>query len=501
MTTTERSRSVWTPLPNRHEPLRESVSTEVCVVGAGIAGLSTAYALARRGRQVVLLEKAMIGAGETGQTTAHLSSALDEGFPRLVRIHGKERARAGHRSHAAAIDQIERWVREEEIGCDFHRLDGYLVRAENASPEDMREEARAARTAGAEVELIETAPVASFSGPSVCYRGQGRFHPLAYLAGLEEAFLRRGGRIHTGTAVEEVSGGSPVELGVTGGHTVSASRAVITTNSPISSWIAIHSKQAPYRTFAIALDPGRSDFPDILLWDTAEPYHYVRRARDGGRSYIIVGGADHKTGQADDGQERFEALERWSGEHIPGVGEVVHRWSGQVWEPMDGLGHIGADPENENVFLSTGDSGHGMTHGTLAGMILPALVDGEDHEWREIYDPSRFRGRAAGTYAQENLNVARQYADWVSSGDVSETGELRPGEGGIVVRNGKRVAAYRDEEGTLHLRTATCRHLGCVVHWNGTERSWDCPCHGSRFAPTGEVLTGPARQDLEPVED
>jgi len=243
--------------------------------------------------------------------------------------------------------------------------------------------------------------------------------------------------------------------------------------------------------------------PRALFWDTSDPYHYVRLksahtpADREGHDVLIVGGEDHRQGDADDGDERFRRLEVWTRERFP-IKEVEYRWSGLVMEPVDGLGLIGRDNSAQNVFIATGDSGHGLTHGTLAGMILTDLIGGRQNPWASLYDPSRITPRAALDYLSENLEIVKDLLEWVTPGD-SEA-KLAPGSG-MVVRHGlRKLAVYRDEQGVLHSCSAVCPHLGCIVAWNSTEQSWDCPCHGSRFDAHGKILRGPATVELAPAE-
>jgi Rieske Fe-S protein len=232
------------------------------------------------------------------------------------------------------------------------------------------------------------------------------------------------------------------------------------------------------------------------------PYHYVRVAKgDGeGDEILIVGGEDHKTGQADDFEQRFQRLEDWARARWPKAGEVAFQWSGQVMEPVDSLGYIGRNPADEkNVYIVTGDSGNGMTHGAIAGMLISELIRRGDHAWAKLYDPSRITARTALDFAKENINVAKQYVDYFTSGDADSADYLKPGEGAVVREGLKKIAAYRDEAGTIHKMTAVCPHLKCIVHWNRTETTWDCPCHGSRFDALGKVLNGPSVADLAPI--
>jgi nitrite reductase/ring-hydroxylating ferredoxin subunit len=243
--------------------------------------------------------------------------------------------------------------------------------------------------------------------------------------------------------------------------------------------------------------------PQALYWDTADPYHYVRlQRRDEANELLIVGGEDHKTGQASDEPERFVRLESWTRQHFPEAAEVAARWSGQVLEPMDGLAFIGRNPGDEaNVFIATGDSGHGLTHGTIAGLLLTDLILGRKNSWANLYDPARCSLWAVGELVRENINTITQYLDWVKPAEVGGPGEVRPGEGAVLREGLRLVALYRDETGKAHRLSAVCPHLGCVVHWNTVEKTWDCPCHGSRFDVHGQVLNGPALRNLAHVEE
>ncbi len=478
---------------------------DVVVVGAGIAGVSTAYFLQRSGKTVLLLDDGAPGDGETGRTTAHLSDAIDDRFTEIERLHGRDGARLAAESHGAAIDAIERLCREEGIDCGFTRLDGYLMAYPGQDPAEMDKELEAAHRAGlTQVEKLERAPGITHPGPALRFPNQGMLHPLKYLTGLVEAFRKRGGLLSTSahvTTIDETGDG--VRVHIEGAPApVEAKAAVVATNAPISDRFAIHSKQAPYRTYAIGLKVARDALPTALWWDDLDTYHYVRLQPEGDSAVLIVGGEDHKTGEADDMDVRWARLEAWTREHFPIAGEVLYRWSGQVMEPFDGLAFIGRDPESKGrVFVVTGDSGMGMTHGTLAGLMLCELVHGSDHHWAKLYDPSRKMVRKLGTYLRENLDAARHLARTAyGPSDVESEAEIKPGEGAVMTHFGRPVAIYRDERGHLHRMSAVCPHLRCTVEWNPGEKTWDCPCHGSRFACDGAVLNGPATSALAKVE-
>jgi glycine/D-amino acid oxidase-like deaminating enzyme/nitrite reductase/ring-hydroxylating ferredoxin subunit len=504
--------SIWmaTAEVPTYSPLAGDASADVCIVGAGIAGLTTAYLLTREGKSVIVLDDGPVAGGETSRTTAHLSNAFDDRFYELERLHGERGSRLAAESHTAAIDLIEQIINEENINCDFERLDGYLFVPPGESTEQLGDELRAAHRAGlTEVEYVERVPYDAYDfGAALRFPYQGQFHVLKYLSGLAAAVTRAGGRIHTGTHAEEIEGGDDAHVLTSNGFRVSASAIVVATNTPVNDLVAIHTKQAPYRTYVVGARVPSGSVPRMLLWDTPDPYHYVRLQTvkgDGGDSYdvLIVGGEDHKTGQAEDFDERFRRLEEWARERFPSIETVEFRWSGQVMEPVDGLAFIGRNPlDSDNVLIATGDSGQGMTHGTIAGRLLTDLITGRENEWASLYDPSRISLKAGVEFAKENLNVAAQYADHLTGGEVESAEEVAPGAGAILRRGLKKIAVYRDDSGALHELSAVCTHLGCVVSWNDKEKTWDCPCHGSRFAcADGHVVNGPAIEGLAPAEE
>jgi Rieske Fe-S protein len=293
---------------------------------------------------------------------------------------------------------------------------------------------------------------------------------------------------------------------------VSARHIVVATNTPVNDLVTMHTKQAAYRTYVVGLALERGAMPHMLLWDTPDPYHYVRVTKgppveddedveDG--EVLIVGGEDHKTGQDDDtdASERFKRLIEWTRKRFPVKGKALYHWSGQIMEPIDLMAFIGRNPGDDNVYIATGDSGNGMTHGTIAGLLISDLIAGHDNPWATLYDPSRKTLRAAKEFARENLNVAAQYGDLVTGGDVDSADQIKPGSGAIVRRGLAKVAVYRDLQGKVIERSAICPHLGCVVQWNDGEKTWDCPCHGSRFDAEGKVLNGPAISDLRAADN
>jgi glycine/D-amino acid oxidase-like deaminating enzyme/nitrite reductase/ring-hydroxylating ferredoxin subunit len=499
-------------VPDR-PPLTRSEKCDVVIVGAGIAGLTCAFLLAKAGKKVIVLDEKPIAGGESGRTSAHLASAIDDRFFEIERLHGVGGSRIQHDSHATAIDLIEQIAREERIDCDFERLDGFLFLGPDDQPELLDRELAAAHRAGfIGAERLSSAPVQGFaSGPCIRFPRQARFHPLKYLIGLARAVERYGGTIYCGSRVKDLkSDAGKVVAQTAPGHEVHAAAGIAATNvpSPIDNWLGIYTKEAPYRTYLISVHIPRASLSDALYWDTQDPYHYVRIEHSAGdvtNDVLLVGGEDHKTGQhhgIDDEIHRFNRLEEWTRRNFPAAGEVVFRWSGQVNEPDDGVAFIGRVPtkEHENCYVITGDSGMGLTHGTLGGILVCDLILGRENPWARLYDPSRRSVKAAREFLSENLNVARQYVDYLTPGAVSEEADIPPGHGALMREGMTKVAVYRSPDGKLHKCSAACTHLQCIVQWNDLEQTWDCPCHGSRFTPTGQVITGPAIEDLGKVE-
>ena len=483
--------------------LAEDSNADVCVVGAGMAGLLCALELIERGRSVVVLEREGVGAGDTGMTTAHLTALLDARYHALISMHGVEATRAIAASHLSAIAHLERVANVYEIDCDFQRLSGFLCAANAEQTSALTEEYEAARKAGVRCELIRRSPLPIAQGPALHVPNQAQFNPLKFLSGVVRALERRGARIYAPVTVqkfEPVSGTEQIDLHTSDGRTIRANEVVVTTGSPINDVTTMHTKQAAYRTYGIAAEIA--DMSPALYWDMEDPYHYVRTATDASTKHqvLIVGGEDHRVGQDSDSERRFLNLERWLRDRFPNAGKIVNQWSGQVFEPSDGLAFIGRNPGDARVSIVTGESGNGMTYSAIAAQLIADLVQGVSNPLEKIYAPSRkpLSVGALGEFIRENLNTVAQYTDWLNAADVAQTKDIPRGQGAVLRRGLRRVAVYVDDAGSAHELSATCPHLGGVVAWNSAEKSWDCPCHGSRFDCYGKVVEGPAVSDLQP---
>lgn len=501
--------SVWRenekPEPS-FRPLKQNTQADVCIVGAGIAGLTTGYLLAKEGKSVIIIDAWGLAGGETSRTTAHLTAVLDDRFFKLESLFSEEGAMRAAASHMSAINRIEAIVQEEGIDCDFERVDGYLVALDEDQRKDFEKEHPAAKRAGfADMDVHSAMPVAgiNITAPIMRFPEQATFHIMNYMIGLADAFQTLGGLIYTGSHVSEVEGGEDAYVITDEGYEVKAKHIVVATNTPVNDWVKMHTKQAAYRTYVIAYRIPKDTYPGFLLWDMQDPYHYVRTMRGKTHDMLIVGGEDHKTGQAYDMEARYQKLDAWAKRYFTTLGPIEYRWSGQVMEPVDCLAFIGRNPmDKDNVYIATGDSGNGMTHGTIAGILITDLIHGRKNDWERLYDPARKSVKSAGTFIEENANVVKHMVrDWVKPSEVDNVESIGRGEGAILRRGASKIAVYRDEQGQLHERSAVCTHLGCVVQWNGGEKSWDCPCHGSRFDCEGRILNGPAIKPLSDVEE
>jgi glycine/D-amino acid oxidase-like deaminating enzyme/nitrite reductase/ring-hydroxylating ferredoxin subunit len=492
-------------------PLPGATDAEVCVIGAGIAGLTAAYLLRKEGKDVVLVEGREIGSGESGRTTAHFFPP-DNRYYEIERAFGADGARIVAESFGAATNRVESIVQTEKIDCQFERLEGYLFSLSEDSEAVLDREFAAARRAGVSVSQCTQVPGLSFgSGPCLRFGNQAQFHPLRYLSGLAQAFAADGGRIFTQTRAIEVRGDGNSQSVRTDRGEVRAEAVVVATNTPFNNRVVMHTKQAGYRTYVIGVRVPRGAVPRILLWDIGDPYFYVRLAIPDDQSeyeVLVVGGEDHKVGQDEHPEPRYDRIEAWVRARYPMAGPVEYRWSGEVMEPADGLAYLGRNPMDDgNVFIITGDSGNGMTHCTAGAMLITDQIMGRANPWAALYDPARKVTHGFGEFIREQANTLAHYGDWLKRGEVDSVHEIAPGEGAIVRDGATMLAVYRaeedaenvDEEGGLRVLSAKCTHLGCVVAWNSAETSWDCPCHGSRFDTRGQVLHGPAMMPLQPA--
>ena len=491
--------SLWraTHEPGARPPLDRPLEVDVAIVGAGITGLTAAALLGRSRLRIAVLERDRIGSGETGNTTSHLTEAIDVRYQTVVKDFGVDAARLVARSQRDAIALIETFASSLGTPCGFERAPGYLYTEHDEGLDILAKELDAAHRAGCAVEWVDDVPLPFETKGGVRWDGQAQVHATAYLAGLAREAASRGVEIFEGTPVTGVHEGEPCRVEANG-WTVTARHVLVAANVPVNNRVLLVTKIPAYRSYAIAaeIEPGSIRG---LFWDTADPYHYTRPQEAGGRTWLVVGGEDHRTGADKDTGARYERLVDYARGRFR-MGPVKYRWSGQIIEPVDGLPYIGPNSGSRHVHVATGYSGNGMTFGTLAGLMFADAALGKANPYAELYDATRIAPLASAVdYVAENVSFPLHLAqDRLTSwnADVRSLDDLRPGEGGIFAGKDGKIAVSRDERGELHGCSPVCTHLACDVAWNAAERSWDCPCHGSRFAPDGRVVNGPAVRPL-----
>ncbi|MBA3755624.1 MAG: FAD-dependent oxidoreductase, partial [Nitrosomonas sp.] len=442
--------------------LERNTQVDVCVIGAGIAGLTTAYLLSEQDKKVILIDAFAIGAGETGRTTAHFFPP-DEWYAHIENSFGVEHAALVAGSFAKAIDLVESIIKKEHIDCAFERLDGYLYSLSENGSKEIEKELDAARRAGIVVEKLEQVPGMSFvTGPCIKYSNQAQFHPLKYLSGLAEAFVRNGGIIHCDTRALKIASNNALQTVSTSGGEITAQSVVVATNTPFNDLVVMHTKQAAYRTYVIGVRIPKGSVPHLLMWDTGDPYYYVRVETpdsEADHDILLVGGADHKVGQDSHPEHRYDEIEQWVRKRFPMAQSLEYQWSGEVMEPSDGPAFLGRNPmDDDNVYVITGDSGNGMTHCTIGGMIVSDLIMGRDSPWTSIYNPARKIIHGIADFVSEQANTLAQYSDWVKGGEVSSMADIPAGQGAVVQEGMHKLAVYRDDHGELHAVSAVCTH-------------------------------------------
>ncbi len=492
-----------TPI-RRFPRLQANISVDVVVIGAGVTGITAAYLLKKAGSTVALIEREHVASIDTGHTTAHLTYITDVELHRLVRNFGKDHAQAAWDAGAAAIDEIETIVREEGIECEFTRVPAYVhVRVDGSAKKEassLKKEADLAAKLGFDAVYLESAPY--FNLPAVCFANQAKFHPRKYLRSLLEKIAGGGSYVFEKSAAAEFD--AEKRRVKVNRNWISFDRVIMATNNPlvglasIASATLLQTKLFLYTSYAVGARVPSGTVPEALFWDTRDPYDYLRVDRHPRFDYIIYGGEDHKTGQKKRTQKAFVRLWQRLKKIVPKA-RVDHRWSGQIISTPDGLPYIGENADRQ--FIATGYCGNGITFGTIAAMMARDWATGQKNPWTQLFavDRKKLKG-AAWNYIRENKDYPYyMIKDRIARPKADSVRELKLGDGMIVGSRGTKRAVFRDRDGRIHQLSPVCTHMGCLVRWNPAESTWDCPCHGSRFKPTGEVLAGPAEEALPPI--
>ena len=489
-----------TPAP-KFAALKEDIAVDVLVIGAGITGVTAAYLLKRAGCNVALVEKGRCLSGDTACTTAHLTCVTDTLLSDLVKNFGSDHAQAVWDSQLAAIDMIDRIIWREQIKCQFDWVPAYLYQGERAI--DLQKEADLANELGFDAEYVKAVPFVN--RPGVRFDNQAKFHPRKYLLALLRLICSgKGCQVFEQTNIDEIEG-TPITATTSDGARIHCEHVLIATHVPLQGKsgllpaTVLQSKLAPYSTYVIGGWVPRGTVPEALYWATGDPYDYVRVDRRHDHDFVIFGGEDHKTGQLDETQQCFSRLEQRLKHFLPEIA-ITHRWSGQVIETNDGLPYIGETAERQ--YVATGFAGNGMTFGTLSAMMFADDVMDEANPWSELFDTGRTKVKGGlWNYLKENKDYPYYLIrDRFAGKGGHSLRAITRGRGEVVELNGQMAAVYRGLDSQIHVRSATCTHLGCYVHFNDAEHTWDCPCHGSRFKVNGDVLAGPAEEPLKEID-
>jgi glycine/D-amino acid oxidase-like deaminating enzyme/nitrite reductase/ring-hydroxylating ferredoxin subunit len=490
--------------------LDRDLDVDVVVIGAGITGLTSAYLLKRAGRRVAVIERGRVGGVDTMATTAHVTCVTDVDLTTLAKSFGRDHAQAVWDAGLAARDEIDSIVRDEGIACEWTWVDGFRHSAHDRDDSDkLKEEAALASDLGFDARFIDAVP--GLARPGIAYAGQAKLHPGKYLAHLARVIHGDGSFVFEQTTSEEVTADPIVVKAASkqGTFSLRCRNVVIATHTPLTgkanlaSATLLQTKLYLYTSYVVAGRLPSGSLPEALFWDTGDPYNYIRVDRMKDHDRIIFGGEDHKTGQAPNTEECFRALAARATSIFPGL-ELTHRWSGQVVETNDGVPFIGETSDRQ--FAATGFAGNGTTFGTLAAMMARDSVLGLKNPWSELFDVGRTKIKGgAWDYVKENVDypyymIKDLIKQRVVGADGTSLQALRRGDGMILSLDGQKVAASRDEAGRVTLLSPVCTHMGCTVAWNKAERTWDCPCHGSRFLSNGDVLSGPAESPLEKID-
>lgn len=495
--------------------LETEASADVIVVGAGISGLSIAYNLLKAGKSVIVLESRVVGAGQTGRSTAHIMPWFDDYYHLVEKLHGFDKAKQVADSYLTAIDWIEQTVNEEKIDCDFSRVDGYLYPHDdsNGARDKLQKEFDVCLRLGLNVEMVnlENDSSSGSIGKALKFPTAGQFNPIKYVNGLAKAVVSKGGKIYETTKVRKFDNN---EVTTADNIIVKGGAVVMATNTPLHRDQLIHTFQQPEYFYAIGLKLPKGSVKKSLWWDTATPYHNVRIEEREDHDILVVGGEDHNAGMKfEDYHDAYSNLEKWAKKRWTSAGEILYKWTGQVYKPVGYIPLIGADPLADTTggllaydqLVVTGDSGQGMTSGTIAGILITDLIIGKNNPWAEIYSPKRGAPASSETVFGTGVrlwNTVEGIKDLLpfAGADSVDIEDLAPC-GGCVVQSGvSKVAVYKDEKGCVHKFSAVCPHLGCVVKWNPIDGVFNCPCHGSIFDHNGTVINGPANVDLSRVD-
>jgi len=495
-----RNESLWqknTPETGAETAFDPHSVYDVLIVGAGITGLTTALLLQRGGLECVVADAHNPGYGTTGGTSAHINTFADTTFAEVESAFGQDAAKQFAKSIAESVELIHDMVQTYHIDCDFEWKKGYVYAQTDQEIKELDDILDSSLRAGVEVRTTNQVPVQVEFQKALVFDGQAQFHPLKYISGLQTEFFKLGGVLLENTLIDGVKNEDHVCVATSSGLQIRAKAVIYATHIPPGGVNVLHFRNAPYRSYVIAATLTTEDYPEGLVYDMQDPYHYFRTHVIEGQKYLVAGGHDHKTGHGDP-EQAFSDLIDFTNTCYP-VKDVFTQWSAQYYVPADGLPYIGKLPGASGpVYTATGFSGNGMILGTVSAMVLSELILRGESKYEELFDPGRIKPVAAFVeVVKENADVVSRFiGDRFNIEKVESVSQLPPDSGQIVEYDGRKLAVYKDPGGNITTLDPVCPHAKCIVQWNNSEKSWDCPCHGARYDTDGSVLTGPARENL-----
>jgi glycine/D-amino acid oxidase-like deaminating enzyme/nitrite reductase/ring-hydroxylating ferredoxin subunit len=494
--------SIWDDITQKsrtYPSLTGDIEVDVAIIGAGITGVTTALPLIKAGKKVAIIEALSVGGGTTAYSTGNLYVPVQPYYRMVKKAHGMDAVKKVAQSRSEAMDFIEATVREYGIECNFHRRPFYFFTDKNIQIPKLEREVKLLQKAGMDILPVENLPINAPYKYAALLENQARFNPLKYVRALASKLADMGCQIYEKTKVLDYNEHDDHSLVETEHGNIKAGKLVVATHIP-KGFNIIQTLTAPYRSYVVAVKL-RGAYPNGNFWDLTKPHHAISTHSIGGPELDIlcIAGSHHKTGQGDP-EDHYRELEDYARKHFD-VESVAYRWSAQHYKSGDSLPYIGLSTRfSKHTYMSTSYYADGLTYGTVAGLLLADLVQGKENQYAEVFDSMRFKPlTSAPVFVKENVNVAAQLIKDIPV-EAKHFSDIAPGEGKTINVDGDKCAAYRDENNKLHVCSAICPHLYCTVHWNSAEKSWDCPCHGSRFTYEGRVIEGPAFSDLAKKE-
>lgn len=475
--------------------LDRDIKVDVAIVGGGLAGISTAYLLKKEGLSVAVIEADRIAMGTTGHTTAKVTSQHGLIYNKLKIDFGEEIAKLYAESNEYAVKFIGDLVKSENIQCDFLIQPSYIYTQANEYTSVIEAEAKIATDLGIKAYYVEDIPLPFKIKNAVRFDNQAQFHPRKYILHLAKKIHGDGSFIFEGTRAVDVEEGSTLKIKTSKGNTISAENLLITSHFPFYDGKGFYfTRLYPERSYILGIRI-KEKFPEGMFITAEDPGRSLRSQPTDDGELVLVGGEHHKTAHGDNLMKHYENLRDFAKQNYSLV-DIPYRWSAQDYHTMDGIPYIGHLTSNTpNIFVATGFAKWGMTSSIVSSVIIRDLITKGENPWEKVYNPSRFTpGVSASSFITQNSDVAKNFVKGKLENLPSDL-DIKNGEAKVIRIDGNRIGTYKDENGKLHLIDTTCTHMGCELQWNDAEKSWDCPCHGSRFTYTGDIIEGPAKKN------